>query len=49
MAAVEGGILPPGPEVLKRKCLAKSRVISAGQDARFVTFAYFRENDMKTA
>jgi hypothetical protein len=34
LAAVEGGILPPGPEALKRKCLPKSRAISAGQDAR---------------
>ena len=34
LAAVEGGILPPGPEALRRKCLQKSRAISAGQDAR---------------
>ena len=34
LAAVEGGILPPGPEALKRKCLQKSRAISAGLDAR---------------
>jgi hypothetical protein len=34
LAAVEGGILPPGPEALKRKCLQKSRAISAGQEAR---------------
>ena len=34
LAAVEGGILPPGPDALRRKCLPKSRATSAGPDAR---------------
>ena len=31
LAAIEGGILAPGSDALKRKCLPKSRAISTGQ------------------
>ncbi len=30
LAAVEGGILSPGPESMNRRCLPKARAISAG-------------------